>query len=61
MSCKPPLDFDPSFDLVGAIDDLYEAAALADRAKADCTGCPACMADETYHWVHRAMDEDVYG
>jgi hypothetical protein len=48
VSCKPPLDCDPNFDYEGACYELFEAADLADRAKADCTGCPACMADKTY-------------
>jgi hypothetical protein len=60
VSCKPPLDYDPNFDYEGACYELFEAADLAARSEADCTGCPDCMADESYHWIHRAMDEDMH-
>jgi hypothetical protein len=60
VSCKPPLDHAPHFDLEDAIYKIYEASDLAARESAECTGCPDCMADESYHRVHQAMDAHVY-
>jgi hypothetical protein len=48
VSCKPPLDHDPNFDLEDAIYKIYEASDLKARESAECTGCPDCMADEPY-------------